>query len=196
MKPEEKQIPETGVLKLTPEVINQAEQLYRMGLRDRTVAGFIGVHPETFVEWLKRGRNSGAGLYGELFHRCMRAVTGNEIQFVQKLLEHSLGAPKKLAYKKNPDGTDSHEVLRDAEGNPIVLQEEIKSNSNDLKWFLERRHPIWNKVERFDFSQSTIENPINDAQPTEDKGLALPVPMTKEEQIEMFLRAMKRVKDE
>lgn len=196
MKPETEEIKVDKNSILTEELIKQAEQLYRMGLRDRTVSGYLGVHPDVFISWLKRGRHYGSGLYGELFNRCMRAVTGNEIQFVQKLLEHSLGSPKKLAYKKNPDGTDSHEVLRDAEGNPIVLQEEIKSNSNDLKWFLERRHPIWNKVERFDFSQSTIENPINDAQPTEDKGLALPVPMTKEEQIEMFLRAMKRVKDE
>lgn len=192
MKPDEKE----GISKLTPEVINQVEQLYRMGLRDRTVAGYIGVHPNTLVMWLNRGREHSNTIYGQLFERAFKAVSGHEIQFIAKMNEHALGSPAKLAYKKNPDGTDSNELLLDSEGKPIILQEEIRSNPNWIAWVLERRHSIWNKTEKFDINSSTVDNPIHDALPEKDaKQHSLPVPMTKEEQIEMYARAIKRIKD-
>ena len=193
MKPENEN---PGISKLTPELIRQIEQLYGMGLRDRSVAGFVGVHPSTLTMWITRGRSTGGGLYGELFIRCLKAIAGHEAQFIAKLNEHALGAPTKLAYKKKPDGTNSEELLLDSENKPIVLQEEIKSNPTWIAWNLERRHNIWNKADKYDINISSLENPINDAMPEAKEALALPVPMSKEEQIEMFARAMKRVKDE
>lgn len=182
--------------KLTPELITEIEQIFRRGLQDRAAAALTGVHPSVLREWFMQGLNYDRGLTGELFRRCAKAMGTHEFEFVDKLRQHALGSPKKLAYKKNPDGTDSHEVLLDSEGNPVVLQEEIKSNPIWIAWTLERRHPkAWNKMLKFEMN-SQLENEIANAPINNSASQSLPVPMSKQEQIAMYEKAMKKLKDD
>lgn len=187
---------------LSPELINQIEQFYRMGLTDQTVSNMIGVSKYTLTEWLIRGASTNNGAHGELFKRCAKAVGSGELEYVAKIREHALGAAAVFAYREttSPDGTVTKEVQTDNEGQPIVLKQEIKSNPQWVSWFLERRFKrAWGKGDEALLGNVALDEGIVDSLPhpkSEAGASSIPVPMTLDERLEMFDRIKSRMIDE
>ena len=158
---------------LSPELINQVEQLYRVGLKDSAVANIIGISSDILSEWLLRGAAHNNGLYGELFKRCAKAVSSGELEFVAKIRECALGKAAEYAYREitKPDGSVVKELQLDGEGKAIVLREEIKPNPVWASWFLERRFSKhWSKQDAIGIVLSTPESASNNAMRANDAG--------------------------
>lgn len=187
---------------LSPELINQIEQFYRMGLTDQTVANMIGISKFTLTEWLTKGAAKANGVHAELFKRCAKAVGSGELEYVAKIREHALGAPAVFAMREttSPDGTVTKEVQTDNEGQPIVLKQEIKSNPVWVSWFLERRfRRVWSKGDESLLANVAIEEGIIDPalHSNQEQGASsIPVPMTLDERLEMFDRIKARMMNE
>ena len=193
-----------GLPLLTPELIEQIEKFYRMGLRDSAVANMVGVSKGILSEWLMKGAAYNHGNHGELFRRCAKAVGTGEFEYVAKMREHALGAPAEFAYKftYHPDGSvASKEVQLDGDGQPIVLKEEIRSNAVWISWFLERRFgKVWGKTDQQELGTSTpdagfIDTSLHDKN-LHDGSKKIPVHMSYDERREMFDRIKQKMEEE
>lgn len=167
--------PDTGMnITLTPEIISQMERLYRVGMQDNPIANMLGINPKLMREWLIRGATYNNGLHGELFRRCAAAVAGCELELFVDLRKHAMGTP--AVYLESPvkdmlgnvqfdkQGKVIMEVVRDADGKPIVKTAEVKGNPMWITWILERRfHKTFGKQMEVGFTNATPDNAFIDA---------------------------------
>lgn len=187
---------------LTPELISNIEQHYRLGLKDQAVANIVGVSVGILIEWLVKGQAKNHGAHGDLFRRCAKAVGVNELEFVAKIREHALGTPAIIAYDEEhfPDGRIIKKVRLDNEGQPIILKEEVKANPVWAAWYLERRHgKNWSKNDSYLLGNSTPDKGLDDAQlngKIQRDESNIPVSMSYEEQREMIDLAARLLDEE
>ena len=73
--------------KLTPATVKLAVALALRGNFRYAVARRVGVHPKTFERWMRAGKRSPAGLYGQLRAGVLRAEAEFEIGAVAEVVE-------------------------------------------------------------------------------------------------------------
>lgn len=126
---------------LTPELIKQAASLFRSGITETALAGLIGIRPAVLREWLVRGGTFNQGLHGLLFRECYKSLSSVEIEHLNNIRIHALGAKAEYAYDEiiHPDGRVEKKIARNPDGDPIIAKHEIKPNPTWSSWILSKR---------------------------------------------------------
>lgn len=192
---------QTNATLLSPELINQIEKYYRIGIKDTAVANMVGISPGTLTQWLLKGMANHNGLYSELFRRSAKAVSSSELEYVAKIRDHALGVSPEYAYEEttNVDGSVTKKVQLDKDGNPVILKEGIKSNPVWVSWFLQRRHSrTWLVNEKNELGESPLDEASFNTTHNDNVGNVskIPVHMTFEERQELLDKVKKKLEDD
>lgn len=143
--------------KLTPEVIQKLRQAMLTGVDLGTAAAYVGIKVETYRNWLKRGRNKGDGLYGELIRTIERAHAEVQIKDLMTIDAFSVGV--KAEYLMRPAKDNQGKVQYDRQGN-VILEPVVDENGRYIKikseakrdwraaaFRLERKYAQWRNKE-------------------------------------------------
>lgn len=149
-------------ISLTPEIIKKAEQFFRAGMTDNSVANILGINPRLFREWLIKGGAYGTGLHGELYVACARSIGTVEFEMIANIRKAALGSPAEYAY--NTDAQGNKTVALDGEGRPIIAKAEVPAMPQWSAWILEKRFKrMFGKVADINIHSIIEENPFDAA---------------------------------
>lgn len=184
--------------RLTAKMVEDIAKLYRLGLRDSSIANMVGISPFTLREWMTRGMiGSSNPLFNELFFKCGKAVGSLETELVSEIRNHAFGRPAEYAKESTrmPDGSIIERIQLDGDGKPIVIREEIRGNPTWIAWIMERRfkHEWSNQRDNLPV-ESTPDNIHNNAQQHKENAQDFGVEMSKQERIEMVELVKEKIK--
>lgn len=72
-------------LKLTPELIKEAENLIKLGNYTEVVCQYLGIHRSTWYKWMQEGENANSGLKKEFFDTIKSAEAHAEIRNIKNI---------------------------------------------------------------------------------------------------------------
>jgi hypothetical protein len=133
--------------KLTPEVQQTIVEILRNCGTRTAAAGRANVNMVTFLDWLRRGAETGSGIYFE-FLKAVRDAEAQAILFAVRTVRLSIAGGWHKVLVRDKDGNyvfkrdpATGEILRDAQGRPEAefVDEYREPSSADARWFLERR---------------------------------------------------------
>lgn len=168
-----------SILELTPDITGKICRAIRMGSHIDTACALNGAGYSTMREWILKAREHPDSLYGDFARAIEKAVaeaatialatidvhaTGRPAEYLMEPVMRPLekentivfgpnGQPIMVPVMTQKDGKEVPlmAVARDAEGNPIVKRDEVKSNWTAAAWKLERRFPLkWGRYDRSD----------------------------------------------
>jgi hypothetical protein len=176
--------------KLTPEVQQTIVEILRNCGTRTAAAGRANVNMVTFLDWLRRGAETGSGIYFE-FLKAVRDAEAQAILFAVRTVRLSIAGGWHKVPIRDKDGNyafrrdpETGEILRDAQGRPEAeLADEYKEpDSGDARWFLERR-----AREDFGNTGTDVTVNVNPAPPRKDPG--------KKEMLDLFSQAIQILVD-
>lgn len=93
-------------MKLTKQLIDEAEKWIKAGNYNTTVCKYLGIHESTWYKWLQEGEHAKSGIKREFFERIKKAESHSEmrsVQMIQKAGEQSWQALGWYLERKFPD---------------------------------------------------------------------------------------------
>lgn len=133
--------PKGSTPKLTKELIEELSTFIQKGCYIETASILCGISKDTFYRWLKKGKNTSTNcLERELSDAVTRALAEAEMRDIEIINKAAFGSSDILATD------DKGEILKDSEGNPIILEYGLPPNWRVSAWRLERKFPKkWGK---------------------------------------------------
>ena len=121
-----------------------------------TAAAINDIDYDTMRRWVLNAKEKPQSRYGELIRLMHKAIAEYEARDLSVIEAHALGRPAQYLQQQartpdgqllfGPDGKPVMEYVRDAEGNLILTQSEIKSDWRAAMERLSRRKPrSWTK---------------------------------------------------
>jgi hypothetical protein len=136
---------------IDPELVKKLRNAILMGAPVLTAAALNDISYETMRAWVLNGKENPDSEYGALLKVLVKAVAEWELRDLAVLDSHSTGRPAQYAQQpvrnkkgdvvNGPDGKPLMEYVRDGDGNPILIQSEIKSDWRAAMERLARRKP-------------------------------------------------------
>lgn len=143
-------------MEIDPELMNKLRNAVLMGAPIVTAAALCDISYDTMRAWVLKGKEDPSSSYGELLRILNRAIAEWELRDLSVIDAHAHGRPAKYAMKPVLDGKGKPvfdhegkplmEYDRDAEGNLVLLQSEIKSDWRAAMERMARRKPrMWGR---------------------------------------------------
>jgi transposase len=191
--------------KLTEENVKTIVQLLSMGSYVDIAACFAGLNPRTVQFWIARGKAEPGSIYADFLYKVREALAKSETRDLAIIDMVAQGRPAK--YKERPmkdkdgnfllkpNGEPYMELERDADGNPVLLQSEMKPNWQTSAWKLERRSPQrWGRFDRIMIDDMTkVNEEIDVSKSTEKEKEEVKTPLAEREK--KILAIMSKMKD-
>ena len=182
-------------ISLTPEIVKKAEQFFRAGMTDNSVANILGVNPMLFREWLIKGGAFGTGLHGELYVACARSIGTVEFEMIANIRKAALGSPAEYAY--NIDAKGNKTIALDGEGRPIITKAEVPPMPQWSAWILEKRfRKTFGKVAEININSVIEDNPFDAALNKDVHNNETAEVLSAEDEIKVLEMAIRRKKSQ
>lgn len=124
--------------KLTKKVILTITNYLRGGAYVETAVAACGIPKQTFYRWLKKGANQTKGLCRELSYAVEAAMAQGELRDLSSIDKAATGNKAEFLYEKDEHGIER--LVRDDQGNPILVRHAVKMDWRAAAWRLERRN--------------------------------------------------------
>lgn len=155
-----------AIIDIDKDIIERIAAVIRMGQFVTTACQINGISYDTLRRWVNLGRENPDTLYGELFRVVTKAIAEADVRDLSVIDAHGTGRPTEYLMRPVKDafgqvqmdgnGKPIMEPVTDANGMPIKVREEIKSNWQAAAWKLERR--AFSKWGRWDGEQ--VDDPL------------------------------------
>lgn len=133
--------------KLNKDVQDRIAGAIRAGSYIETAAALAGINKDTFYDWLRRG-GRGEPDYKNFSDAVEKALADGEMRDLMVIDRAAQGRPAQFLYVKGPDGKDTSELVKDADGNPIMSMPATRPEWTAAAWRLERKFPKrWGRKE-------------------------------------------------
>ena len=145
-----------SMLELDDDIEGRILNALRIGASVSTATAFQGLCYDTVRYWVLRGKEDPSGRYGQFISRVHKAIAEWEMRDLSVIDAHAHGRPAQYMMDPVRDsegnlvyespGKPLMQIARDADGNPILKSEEIKSDWRAAMERMSRRMPrYWSR---------------------------------------------------